>query len=124
MKIYRAAGVAIGIEPTSEKIRFLGSADPADPRPPYIGSATAIHLNAAELLIANMSVTGVTRAHLRLIAGWAIARGYRWIYAERLPGHTLPLARRRTERPFADHFEIDLAAIARHVLPPEVQCAG
>ena len=124
MKLYRGGGVAIGIEPTTEKLRFFGATPAHDPRPPYIGSATVIHLSTDELLIANMTVSGVTRAHLRLIAGWAIAHGYRWIYAERLPGHTLPLARRRSERPLIDHFEIDLATMARHVLPPEVQCAG
>lgn len=124
MKLYRGGGVAIGIEPTTEKLRFFGATDPADPRPPYIGSATVISMSADELLIANMTVTGVTRAHLRLISGWAISSGYRWIYAERLPGHTLPLARRRTERPLVDHFEIDLHAIARHIGKPEVQCAG
>jgi hypothetical protein len=108
MKIMRNPSAAIGIEPLSGKIRILASPSVTGPRPAYVGACTTLAISPTELIITALAGQGISRAHLRLIAAWAREAGYRWIYAERLPGHTLPLARRRTARPLDGWFEIDL----------------
>lgn len=109
MKILADARVAIGIEPTVGQIRFYdGLPAPGAERPPYVATATYIHLSPTELLICAFAGRSVTRAHLVLIARWALGQGYLHLYAARPPGHTLPLAHRRTQRPLLGWFEIDL----------------
>lgn len=110
MKIVRNSRAAIGVEATTGKIRLLSADTTDDERPPYVGNATYLHLSRDELVICNMVAKGLTRAQIRLIGWWARCEGYRWIYAERLPGHTLPSAARRANRPMLGWFEIDLHA--------------
>lgn len=106
---------SITVEPMSGKIRLLREPCSGDARPPYIGACNYVHMSPTELMISALSAHGVTRAQLRDIARWAYAAGYRWIYAERLPGHTLPMAVRRTARPLEGWYEVNLAAVMAHL---------
>jgi len=117
MNIIRDAHGAIAIEPLAGKIRLLRDGA-TGPRPEFIGAANFLHLSLSELVITALAANGITRAQLRLIAWWAHGEGYRWIYAERLPGHSLPMATRRTARPMLDWWEIDLDRVLANLPRP------
>lgn len=113
--IVRDAHGAISIEPLAGKIRFLREANPATVRAPFVGACTYTHLSPSEIVISALAGQGITRAHLRLIVRWAHGAGYRWLYARRLPGHTLPLATLRTVRPLLGWYEVDLAGVIERI---------
>jgi len=111
VNIIRDTHGAIGIEPLAGKIRLLTDPAAGGEKPAFNGACNYLHLSERELVITALSGKGITRAQLRLIAWWAHGAGYRWIYADRMPGHSLPMATRRTVRPLLDWFEIDLERV-------------
>ena len=102
--------VGLSVEPRGGTIRAL-LAPTDDPHTPYCATCTYTRLTAEEISLSAFSGTDVGRSHLMLIAQWAYARGYRWIYADRAAGHVLPDGKRRTERPLKGWYEYDLQAL-------------
>lgn len=106
---------AIGIEPLAGKIRLLANGAEQGEHPAFLGACNTQHLSPTELIISALSCSNLTRAHLRLIARWSYDAGYRWIYAKRPPGHTLPFATLRTTRPLKGWYEVDLERVIAHM---------
>jgi hypothetical protein len=98
--LLQSGRAAITIEPLAGLIRILdGPPAEDDGHPPFSAICTADRLSEDELVLRGFAGSGVTRAHLALIARWARSQGYRWIYADRTAGHALPRASMRTARP-------------------------
>ncbi|WP_068634910.1 hypothetical protein [Thauera butanivorans] len=110
---------AISVEEHTGSIRFLRDVDPAATLPPFVGKCTYTRLSESEVIITGLAGNGITRAHLRLIVRWAHGAGYHWLYARRLPGHTLPMATLRRVRPLQGWYEVDIDRVIKLLPRPD-----
>ena len=112
VEVLSSGNLAITVDPAGGLLRVLDAPpEEGDNYPPYSAICTYDKLSATEIVLRGFVGSGVQRGHLRLILEWARAHGFEWLYAERLPSRRIPGAVRRSARPLAGWYEVNLLAL-------------
>lgn len=93
-------------------------ATPLEDMAQYSGVCTVVWLWRGAVFLKALRAD-LSREMRMLLLDWMIERGVAVVFAERQPGRTLPMARR-----VDDHYEIDVAELARRMRSPSAAFAA